>query len=60
VALLLSILVAFSINPWISYLMAKDITEEDKKHKVKKKSKYDIRIFYVKIMNFFINAKPNF
>lgn len=60
VALLLSIIVAFSINPWISYLTAKDAVEWDHEHKVKKKSKYDVRVFYVKIMNFFINAKPNF
>lgn len=60
VALLLSIIVAFSINPWISYLTAKDIIEWDREHKVKKKSKYDIRIFYVKVMGFFINSKSNF
>lgn len=60
VALLLSIIVAFSINPWISYITAKDATESDKIHTPKKKSKYDLRIYYVKLMEFFIGIKPNF
>lgn len=55
VALLLSIIVAFSINPWVSYLTAKEVTEEDKNHVKKKKSKYDIRIIYIKVMEYFIN-----
>lgn len=58
VALILSIIIAFSINPWISYLTAKDV-EMNKKDE-KKTKKFDIRIFYIKIMEFFINNKPKF
>ncbi len=54
IALIFSIIVAFSINPWVSYLMSKDITEDTKKVAPKKKSKYDIRHLYLKIMDIFI------
>lgn len=61
VALLLSIIIAFSINPWVSYMMTKEVSEEDKnKHHLKKKTKYDIRIIYLKIMWFFINSKESY
>lgn len=59
VALLLSILIAFTINPWVSFLTAKEVTEWDKNHEKKKKSRFDIRILYVKIMEYFISDKPN-
>ena len=47
-ALLFSILVAFTINPWVSYLVALDVHEGD--HHEKKASKWDIRIFYNRLM----------
>jgi multidrug efflux pump subunit AcrB len=59
VALLLSILIAFTINPWVSFLTTKEVTENDKVHEKKKKSRFDIRIIYVKIMEYFISDKPN-
>jgi len=59
-ALLISIVVAFAINPWISYITEKDAKEDDKKHKIKKKSRFDVRILYIKIMEFFINSKSNY
>lgn len=54
IALIFSIIVAFSINPWVSYLMSSNITEESKKEPGKKKNKFDIRHIYLKIMNIFI------
>lgn len=59
VALLLSILIAFTINPWVSFMTAKEVTENDKVHEKKKKFRFDIRILYVKIMEYFISDKPN-
>ncbi len=60
IALLLSIIVAFSINPFVSFFMAKDLTEEDKSRhlssQTKKNSRFDIRIIYVKIMWSIINS----
>jgi len=54
IALIFSIIVAFSINPWVSYLMSSNITEESKKEPGKKKNKFDIKHIYLKIMNIFI------
>jgi multidrug efflux pump subunit AcrB len=55
VALLLSIFIAFSINPWVSFLLTKDLTEADReKHHEKKESKYDVRKIYVKFMEKYI------
>lgn len=54
VALLFSIIVAFSINPWVSYITTKDIKEWEK-HPHKKESKWDIRKIYLKLMNIFIH-----
>lgn len=55
IALLFSIIVAFSINPWISYLTTKDIHHDDTlKKTLKRKWKYDIRNIYLKLMNIFI------
>ncbi len=57
VALLLSIIIAFSINPFITFLSTKDLNEKEHKE-IKKESKYDIRKFYVKLMKYFINQNP--
>jgi len=55
-ALLISIAIAFTINPWISYLTAKDINESDKKNSNKEKeSPLKIRQKYLKIMRSFLN-----
>lgn len=55
IALLFSIIVAFSINPWVSYLTTKDIHHEEKQEKtLKRKWKYDMRNIYLKLMNIFI------
>lgn len=57
-ALLISLLIAFTINPWLSYLWAANITESDNKIiKKKKVSKFDIRKYYLNFMNKFINNK---
>lgn len=58
IALLASLIIAFSINPWISYINAKDITIEEKetKRQVSKKS-FDIRKYYLSFMKIFINRK---
>lgn len=53
VALLFSILVAFSINPWVSYMTTKNI-DSNEPHHVKKESKFDVRKVYLKFMNLFI------
>jgi len=54
VALLFSILVAFSINPWVSYITTKNI-DLNEPHPVKKESRFDVRKLYLKLMNYFIN-----
>lgn len=54
VSLLLSIIIAFSINPFVTYLTTKDIEED--KHKEKKSWKFDIRKIYLKVMKYFINT----
>ena len=51
-ALLFSIIVAFSINPWISFITEKDL--KDTKKKPVSEKKYDVRKIYLKIMNLFI------
>ncbi|MDD5769719.1 MAG: efflux RND transporter permease subunit [Candidatus Gracilibacteria bacterium] len=60
-ALLFSIIVAFSINPFVSFLTTKDGVKEEHSHK--KESKYDIRKIYLKVMKIFISdnnkAKKN-
>lgn len=55
IALLFSIIVAFSVNPWISFMTAKEIDYKtnNKMHELKNK-KYDIRKLYIKIMRIFI------
>lgn len=53
IALLLSLVIALSINPWISYLSAKDVTCDDKKVEVKE-SKYDVRKYYLQFMQKFL------
>jgi len=61
-ALLISIAIAFTINPWISYLSAKDVNESDSEHK-EKESPLKIRKKYLAFMRLFISntkrAKTN-
>ena len=61
-ALLISIAIAFTINPWISYLSAKDVNENDTEHK-EKESPLKIRKKYLAFMRLFISdskkAKTN-
>lgn len=52
-SLLLSLLVALTINPWFSYMFAKNVTEKDKTKK-EKKSKFDVRKIYLNFMQRFI------
>ena len=58
-ALLISLLIAFTINPWLSYLWAKDVViwEININNKVakKKKSRFDIRKYYLSFMKKFLN-----
>ncbi len=55
-ALLISIAIAFTINPWISYISAKDIKKSDKnKEKKVKESPLKIRQKYLFFMNLFLN-----
>jgi len=57
-ALLISIAIAFTINPWISYISAKDIKESDKKEKHKEKeSPFKIRNKYLTFMKLFLSNK---
>ena len=48
VALLFSILVAFTINPWVSYMVAPEVHEGEKHSH--KKSRWDVRLVYNKMM----------
>ncbi len=57
-ALLISIAIAFTINPWISYLSAKDINEDDKVHK-EKESPFKIRKKYLAFMKLFIGEEKS-
>ncbi len=52
VALLFSIIVAFSINPWVSYIISKKSKDTESHHT--KSSKWDIRKLYLKLMSIFI------
>jgi len=55
-ALLVSLAIAFTINPWISYLWAKELEEEDTKKKEKSdESPLKIRRKYVAFMKFFLD-----
>lgn len=56
IALIFSIFIAFSINPWVSFLLTKDLTEANREKHEKKESKYDIRKFYLKLMTKYINS----
>jgi len=43
-ALVVSVFIAFAINPWLSYIWAKDVIETDREKEVlKKKSRFDVR-----------------
>ncbi len=55
IALLVSLLIAFTINPWLSYSWANDISELDKEKKESKNSKYDIRKYYLDFMKYFLS-----
>ncbi len=51
-ALVVSVFIAFAINPWISYIWAKDVNESDRNnHEIKKISNFDIRIIYLSFIN---------
>lgn len=57
-ALVVSVFIAFAINPWISYIWAKDVNESDRNnHEIKKISKFDIRIIYLSFMKYFLNTE---
>lgn len=56
IALLFSILIAFSINPWVSYIVAPEVHEWES-HK-KTPSKWDVRIWYTKQMLKVISDSP--
>jgi len=53
-ALLISIAIAFTINPWISYLSAKEVNEQDKQQ-TEKESPLKIRRKYLAFMKIFID-----
>ncbi len=54
-ALLVSLAIAFTINPWISYLSAKELDEEDQNKKKKSdESPLKIRKKYLAFMKFFL------
>jgi len=53
-ALVISLMVALAINPWISYLWASDLREENRVRKLKKENKYDPRKIYLSFMKKFI------
>lgn len=57
IALLISLVIAFSINPWLSYLWAKDVSEKERTAKPKAVSKYDIRNIYLNFMKKFLDKK---
>jgi len=62
-ALLISLAVAFTINPWISYLSAKEVSEKDRnKHSEEKESPLKIRRKYIAFMKLFLSddKKTNF
>jgi len=57
-ALLISLIIAFSINPWLSYMWAKDITQKETGFSTSRpvsNKKFDIRKYYLWFMKKFIN-----
>lgn len=54
-ALLISLVIAFAINPWLSYLWANEVQEKDKKQEEKKESKYDVRKYYLSFMKKYLH-----
>ena len=56
-ALLASLFIAFTINPWFSYIFAKDFKKWEEKIEKDKESPLKIRRKYLKIMRFFINKE---
>jgi len=55
IALLISLLIAFTINPWLSYSWAREVTESDRSNNKQNTSKYDIRRYYLSFMKKFLN-----
>ncbi len=53
-ALLISLLISLTLNPWISYVWAKEVTESDREEH-EKKSWFDPRKYYLSFMKIFIN-----
>lgn len=57
-ALLVSLVLAFSINPWLSYIWAKDVVVDGTGNKVSvPKKTFDIRKYYLSFMKIFLNNK---
>jgi multidrug efflux pump subunit AcrB len=55
-ALLISLAIAFTINPWISYILAKDI-DKNNKDEEEKESPLKIRKKYINFMKLFLDNK---
>jgi len=53
-ALLISLIIALTINPWISYMSASEVNEKDRE-KHESNSKYDPRKYYLNFMKKFIS-----
>ena len=53
-ALIISLAIAFTINPWLSFIWAKDVEEKDRKHE-ETENKYDIRKLYLNFMKKYLN-----
>jgi multidrug efflux pump subunit AcrB len=56
---LVSLIIAFTINPWLSYIWAKDVVMKtsDRVELKIEKNKFDIRNYYLKFMKLFLNEK---
>lgn len=53
IALLLSLVISLTINPWLSYFSAKEVSENDRKIPEKHK-KFDPRKWYLELMKIFL------
>jgi len=56
-ALLISLAIAFTINPWLSFLWAKWVEEKDRNQEDEQESKYDIRKIYLNFMKKYLNKE---
>lgn len=54
-ALFVSVIIAFTINPWLSYIWAKDITQSSSQTEKKAKKSFDIRKYYLAFMQKFFS-----